>query len=116
MPCATAGSVPMPRTPCRPSPPAQDSPETDPNPLLAADLADRVTFTPHSAAQTVEAVDRMGAGAAEAVRAVLRGRNPDPALVGSSSQGRCFRHDDPAQRSRMASTPAVAPPHRWSGR
>jgi D-3-phosphoglycerate dehydrogenase len=59
-----------------------DSPETDPNPLLAADLADRVTLTPHSAAQTVEAVDRMGAGASEAVRAVLQEREPDPALVG----------------------------------
>lgn len=54
----------------------------DASPLLAGDLADRVTLTPHSAAQTVEAVDRMGAGTAEAVRAVLHDRDPDPALVG----------------------------------
>ena len=53
-----------------------------PSPLLHEDLADRVTFTPHSAAQTVEAVDRMGAAAAEAVRAVLHDREPDPSLVG----------------------------------
>ena len=53
-----------------------------PSPLLADELADRVTLTPHSAAQTVEAVDRMGAGAAEAVRAVLHNRAPDPGLVG----------------------------------
>jgi D-3-phosphoglycerate dehydrogenase len=49
-------------------------------PLLADDLADRVTITPHSAAQTVEAVDRMGAGAAAAVRAVLLDRAPDLSL------------------------------------
>jgi D-3-phosphoglycerate dehydrogenase len=59
-----------------------ESKGSDASPLLADDLADRVTLTPHSAAQTVEAVDRMGAGAAEAVRAVLHDRDPDPALVG----------------------------------
>jgi phosphoglycerate dehydrogenase-like enzyme len=50
--------------------------------LLAADLADRVTVTPHSAAQTVEAVDLMGAGASAAVSAVLHGHELDPALAG----------------------------------
>lgn len=46
------------------------------SPLLAADLADLVTVTPHSAAQTIEAVDLMGAGAVAAVRAVFRGEEP----------------------------------------
>lgn len=49
--------------------------------LLAADLADRVTLTPHVAAQTVEAVDLMGLGAVTAVRAVLAGGLPDPAVL-----------------------------------
>ncbi len=53
------------------------------SPLLADDIADRVILTPHSAAQTVEAVDNMGAAATEAVLAVLAGRLPqnlvDPA-------------------------------------
>ena len=51
------------------------------SPLLAADLTDRVTVTPHTAAQTVEAVDLMGLGAVTAVRAVLAGVDPDPAVV-----------------------------------
>jgi len=55
--------------------------EKSESPLLAADLADRVTLTPHIAAQTVQAVDQMGAGAVAAVRAVLAGRDPDPAVV-----------------------------------
>lgn len=46
------------------------------SPLLADDLADRVTLTPHSAAQTVEAVDRMGSVATRAVLAVLHGEAP----------------------------------------
>lgn len=46
------------------------------NVLLAADLQDRVIVTPHSAAQTVEAVDNMGTGATEAVLDVLAGRTP----------------------------------------
>ena len=44
--------------------------------LLADDLQDRVIVTPHSAAQTVEAVDNMGIGATEAVLDVLAGRTP----------------------------------------
>jgi D-3-phosphoglycerate dehydrogenase len=51
-------------------------------PLLGDDLVDRVTITPHSAAQTVEAVDRMGAGAAAAVRAFLLDREPDLTMLG----------------------------------
>jgi D-3-phosphoglycerate dehydrogenase len=50
------------------------------NPLLAADLVDRTLFTPHAAAQTVEAVDRMGRGAVDCVLAHLRGERP-PFLV-----------------------------------
>jgi D-3-phosphoglycerate dehydrogenase len=44
--------------------------------LLGDDLRDRVIVTPHSAAQTVEAVDNMGIGATEAVLDVLSGRTP----------------------------------------
>lgn len=50
------------------------------SPLLAEDLRDRTLFTPHSAAQTVEAVDSMGRGAVDAVLAHLRGERP-PNLV-----------------------------------
>ncbi len=50
------------------------------NPLLADDLLDRTLFTPHSAAQTVQAVDGMGRGAVDAVLAHLRGDQP-PNLV-----------------------------------
>ncbi len=50
------------------------------NPLLADDLLDRTLFTPHCAAQTVEAVDGMGRGAVDAVLAHLRGERP-PNLV-----------------------------------
>lgn len=46
------------------------------SPLLAADLADRVTITPHLGAQTVEAVDAMGTSAVTAVHDVLAGRRP----------------------------------------
>jgi D-3-phosphoglycerate dehydrogenase len=46
------------------------------NPLLAEDLLDRTVFTPHVAAQTVEAVDQMGRGAVDAVLALLRGDRP----------------------------------------
>ena len=46
------------------------------SPLLIEPLADRTLFTPHAAAQTVEAVDRMGRGAVDAVLAVLRDEVP----------------------------------------
>jgi D-3-phosphoglycerate dehydrogenase len=46
------------------------------SPLLHPHLADQVILTPHSAAQTVEAVDNMGAGATAAVLAVLAGTAP----------------------------------------
>jgi D-3-phosphoglycerate dehydrogenase len=49
---------------------------TGDSPLLASDLADRTVFTPHTAAQTVEAVDAMGRGAVDAVLAVIRGEQP----------------------------------------
>ncbi|RIQ17831.1 NAD(P)-dependent oxidoreductase [Jiangella rhizosphaerae] len=44
--------------------------------LLAPELAERVLVTPHIAAQTVEAIDRMGGMAVENVVAVLAGRTP----------------------------------------
>lgn len=46
------------------------------SPLLAGDLADRVTVTPHFGAQTVEAVDGMGSLAVANVLAVLDGTLP----------------------------------------
>ncbi|MFX4271809.1 NAD(P)-dependent oxidoreductase [Propionibacteriaceae bacterium Y1685] len=46
------------------------------SPLLAEDLADRVLLTPHSGAQTLEAIDRMGAMAVANVLAVLAGAEP----------------------------------------
>lgn len=46
------------------------------SPLLAQDLADRVVITPHTGAQTVEAVDRMGAAAVADVLAILNARPP----------------------------------------
>jgi D-3-phosphoglycerate dehydrogenase len=46
------------------------------SPLLAADLADLVLITPHTGAQTVEAVDRMGMAATADLLAVLAGAAP----------------------------------------
>jgi D-3-phosphoglycerate dehydrogenase len=46
------------------------------SPLLAESLQDRTIFTPHCAAQTIEAVDSMGQSATTAVLAVLRGDEP----------------------------------------
>jgi len=53
--------------------------EKDPDavsPLLAAELADRVTITPHLGAQTVDAVDRMSVGTTDDVLLVLSGEAP----------------------------------------
>jgi D-3-phosphoglycerate dehydrogenase len=47
------------------------------SPLLAPDLADRVTITPHLGAQTVEAIDNMGTFAVDDVIAVLGGFPPE---------------------------------------
>ena len=47
------------------------------SPLLAPDLADRVTITPHLGAQTVEAIDNMGMFAVDDVLSVLAGRPPE---------------------------------------
>jgi D-3-phosphoglycerate dehydrogenase len=44
--------------------------------VLAADLADLVVITPHTGAQTVEAVDRMGMAATPDLLAVLAGAAP----------------------------------------
>lgn len=46
------------------------------SPLLAEDLAPRVTITPHVGAQTVEAIDQMGRMALENALAVLAGDPP----------------------------------------
>jgi D-3-phosphoglycerate dehydrogenase / 2-oxoglutarate reductase len=48
----------------------------DQNPLLSPELADRTIFTPHTAAHTVEAVDKMSIGTVNAVLALLRGHTP----------------------------------------
>lgn len=60
----------------------------DASALLADDLADRVTITPHLGAQTVEAVDGMGSIAVENALAAIAGRavpnpvnSPDPAAL-----------------------------------
>ena len=53
------------------------------SPLLADDLADRVTVTPHFGAQTVEAVDGMGSIAVDNALAVLEGRQPPNPVPGS---------------------------------
>ena len=55
------------------------------SPLLAEPLADRTLFTPHAAAQTLEAVDQMGRGAVDAVLAVLRDEMPPNVVVASAS-------------------------------
>ncbi len=52
------------------------------SPLLAQPLSDRVIVTPHSAAQTLEAVDNMSLAATEAVLAVLAGRPPANIISG----------------------------------
>ena len=61
------------------------------SPLLSETLADRTLFTPHAAAQTVEAVDRMGRGAVDAVRAVLRGDMPPNVVAASGSPEQAVR-------------------------
>lgn len=53
--------------------------EKDPDvvsPLLATDLAERVTITPHLGAQTIDAVDRMSVGTTDEVLLVLSGKAP----------------------------------------
>lgn len=50
------------------------------SPLLANDLADRVTITPHLGAQTVEAVDSMGTIASTNILAALAGGSPPNAV------------------------------------
>ncbi|WP_051222738.1 NAD(P)-dependent oxidoreductase [Agrococcus lahaulensis] len=59
------------------------------SPLLADDLADRVTVTPHLGAQTVEAVDAMGSMAVANALAVLEGRSAPHAVnrIDSPAEG-----------------------------
>jgi D-3-phosphoglycerate dehydrogenase / 2-oxoglutarate reductase len=61
------------------------------SPLLTESLADRTLFTPHAAAQTVEAVDRMGRGAVDAVLAVLRDETPPHVVTASGSPKQAAR-------------------------
>ena len=61
------------------------------SPLLTEPLADRTLFTPHAAAQTVEAVDRMGRGAVDAVLAVLRDEMPPHVVPESGSPKQAVR-------------------------
>lgn len=53
----------------------------DRSPLLDPALRDVTVFTPHVAAHTVEAVDKMGRGAVDAVLAVLADREPASVVV-----------------------------------
>lgn len=55
--------------------------------LQHPELADRVVLTPHRAAQTVEAVDRMGGGAVGSVLDVFAGRLPRNLLNPESVEG-----------------------------
>lgn len=48
-----------------------------PGPLISAELADRVVVTPHTAAQTVQAIDAMSLMTTHDVLAVLDGRAPE---------------------------------------
>jgi D-3-phosphoglycerate dehydrogenase len=61
------------------------------SPLLTDPLADRTLFTPHTAAQTVEAVDWMGRGAVDAVLAVLRGETPPNVVAAGGFSERALR-------------------------
>jgi D-3-phosphoglycerate dehydrogenase / 2-oxoglutarate reductase len=55
--------------------------------LLDPQLTDRTIFTPHSAAHTVEAVDKMSGGAVAAVLAMLSGATPaDVVRPGASKE------------------------------
>jgi len=55
------------------------------SPLLADDLIDLVVVTPHVAAQTIEAIDRMGSMAVADVLAVLQDREPAFAINRTST-------------------------------
>lgn len=57
------------------------------SPLLGPDLADLTIFTPHTAAQTIEAIDRMGHGVTDAVLAVLRGETPHHLVLAPGTVG-----------------------------
>lgn len=67
------------------------------SPLLDPALADRVVVTPHLGAQTVEAVDNMGAIAVDNTIAVLAGRPPLNPVPGSfAPRGTASLHDPAA--------------------
>jgi D-3-phosphoglycerate dehydrogenase len=75
---------------------AAEGHDTD-SPLLADDLADLVVITPHSGAQTVEAVDRMGAAATADLLAVLAGTTPTHPVTSTPPRRR--RTDDSGTRT-----------------
>ena len=56
----------------------------DASPLLADDLADRVTITPHLGAPTVEGIDGMGGMATDDLLAVLAGQEPRFPVTGAA--------------------------------
>jgi D-3-phosphoglycerate dehydrogenase len=63
------------------------------SPLLAPDLAEVVTVTPHLGAQTVEAIDNMGTFAVDDVLAVLAGLPPEhPVAAPAASPSRKAHH------------------------
>ena len=76
------------------------------SPLLAADLADRVTVTPHIAAQTTQAVDSMGTMALDDVIAVLSGDAPRWQLPVSHGP---TAHGAPAEPAHTAPDKEVTP-------
>ncbi len=81
------------------------------NPLLADDLADRTLFTPHAAAQTVEAVDQMGRGAVDAVLALLRGERaaePRPLPPGGDRMTDAAESSRPGRPDRAAAATVIA--------
>lgn len=55
--------------------------------LLSDDISDRVIVTPHCAAQTIEAVDRMGSMAADSLLEVFSKRVPQHALIIGGTNG-----------------------------
>ena len=57
------------------------------SPLLDPALADLTIFTPHTAARTIEAIDRMGRGVTDAVLAVLQGETPHHLVVAQGTVG-----------------------------
>ncbi len=72
----TSGAVSIYATDTLSTESGQTLPDGPAHPLLDAELRDRTLFTPHTAANTVEAVDAMSSGTVQSVLALLRGETP----------------------------------------